>query len=114
MNQTPTIVWANTLLSKYDTLKEKEKEFFKDLFLHKSLLKSMSASLEVAKFVGLCYKKQGLCLKSVQEIDNYLANVVIVDSVMQLFVNYLKEYTKNYAKTCNDIYENSSLGIGIE
>jgi hypothetical protein len=111
MNQKPTIIWANTLLSKYDTLKEKEKEFFKDLFLHKPLLKSMSASLEVAKFVGLCYKKQGLCSKSIQEIDNYLANVVVIDSLMQLFVNYLKEYTKNYAKTCNEIYENSSLEV---
>ena len=111
MNQKPTVIWANTLLSKYDTLNEKEKVFFKDIFLHQSILKSMSACLVVAEFVGLCYKKEGLCLASNQAIDNYLANVVIIDTPMQIFVNYLKEYIKNYAEILNNICENSSLEI---
>lgn len=109
MNQKPVITWANTLLSKYDTLNEKEKTFFKDISLHQPLLKSMSVCLEVAEFVGLAYKKGGLCLATNKAIDDYLINMVISDSSVQIFVDYLKEYIKKYAQTFDSICEKSGL-----
>ena len=109
MNQKATITWANTLLSKYATFNEKEKEFFKDLFLHQSILKSLSKCLEVAEFVGLCYKEDGLCLASTAKVNDYLVNITIIDKQELLFINLLKEYVKNYEQQLTIICQKSGL-----
>ena len=107
MNQKAIITWANTLLAKYATLNDKEKVFFNDLVLHQSILKSLSTCLEVAEFVGLCYKKQGLCLASTQIVNDYLASIVIIDEQLGIFINLLKEYVEDYT---NRTYAKAIVG----
>ena len=111
MNQKAIVTWANTLLSKYDTLNEKEKVFFKDLSLHQPIIKSLSSCLMVAEFVGLNYKKQGICLESNQVMSDYLANIVLVDEQQKMFINFLIKYVKDYIEKLTAIYEKSGLEI---
>lgn len=99
MNQKPIIYWAETVLSKFDELNEKEQLFFKEIKSYRTLLNTLKQCIKLSEQIIKPLKKTGLCFKTSEKFKlkieqakkKYCKNKLIV-----AFAGFLEKYADQY------------------
>lgn len=110
MNQHGIVNWAKALLNGYETLNDEEKEFFKDLSLHTSVIDSLDHCLQMAQQIALHLKEEGFNAYSYKLCKDILKTGQSIDNQCEIFSQELEKYIEGYQESL----ANLSFLPGIE
>jgi len=96
MNQSGIVKWSSKMLSRFDKLDKKGKEFFSELPVHQEVIKELEDCLSVAKSISLCFKNKGLSAKTLAIAQQITKNEEEEQGLFGVFLTNLNGYLTQY------------------
>jgi len=114
MNQARVINWAEQMLKNWRKLSEVEKVFFAQLKAQKTIMKSLTMCMTIAKIVALPLKEEGLSIKTLEKIEEKLKCFEKKRGYIKVFLTKVQCYLKKYKAFLSNYREGICIHVSSD